>query len=114
METTEPGHAGRVQARDEVAQATVDLLQLNHPALLELRRQAMAAHGLSLRGRGLRKPARALSPSQARKFASDITQPDPRTGLLEPFCIALAEVALRFASKEEARARRISSQPRPA
>lgn len=108
------GADGRVQARDEAAQATVDLLQLNHKTLQELRRQAMAAHGLSLRRHGLRKPARPLSPSQARKFASEITQADPRTGLLEPFCVALAEVALHFASQEEARARRISSQARPA
>ena len=106
------GEDGRVQARDDAARTTVDLLQLNHSTLQELRRQAMAAHGLSLRGRGLRRAARPLSPSQARKFASDITQPDPRTGLLEPFCVALAEVALSFASKEEARARRMNSETR--
>lgn len=98
---------GGVQAQngDAAAAATVDLLKLGERKLAELRRAAIEAHGLTLRTQWARKRHSLKSAAQARRFANEVLQPDAM-GRLEPFCVALAQVALRYAEKEEARAQR--------
>lgn len=91
---------------DAAAQGTIRTLKLDHSALVDLRRAAMQAHGLALTARTNRNARQLKSAAEARRFAAEVLQPD-RDGRLEPFCAALAQVALNYADREEARAQRL-------
>lgn len=99
---TENGH---IQAKDDVANETIKLLNLGHQTLVEYRQAAIAVRGISLQ-RGGRKPQQLLTASQARRLAMQIMQPNEK-GEFAPFCTAIAQVALRYAQQEEARAQRM-------
>lgn len=94
---------------DVAAENTVALLKLNHGILQDLRRSTIEAHGLSLRA-GSRRTARKLkSAAEARRFAKEVLETND-SGRLEPYCIALAQVALEYVEKEEARSQRLRVQ----
>ncbi len=91
---------------DAAAEQTIQTLRLNHDSLKELRNRAIEAHGLSLGARTTRTARNLKSATEARRFAAEVIKPD-NTGRLEPFCATLAQVALDYAEKEEARSRRL-------
>ncbi len=93
---------------DPAVSSTISILKLDHPELAELRRAAMEAHGLSLRRGTSRRTSKPKSAAEARRFAQEVILPDGK-GRLEPFCIALAQVALVYAEREEKRAQRMCS-----
>ncbi len=97
---------GAVTAVDTAAQETIEILRLNHPTLQEFRRSAIQTYGLSLRSRGLRSKQRPLSATAARRLAQQVLQPDAQ-GRLEPYCVALAQVALNYAEQEDKRSQRL-------
>jgi uncharacterized protein (TIGR02646 family) len=102
---------GGIQGADNAASGTIRTLKLDHGALADLRCSAIEAHGLALRQRPNRARQSLKSATAARRFAAEVLQPDNK-GWLEPFCVALAQVALEYASKEEARSQRMRSQRR--
>ncbi len=101
-------------ANDEAAQETIKSLCLNHPQLVELRQQALSAHGLTLRTNHLRSHQRPklkntvkpLSAKEAQALADTVKQADAH-GHLEPFCNAISQVATAYSEREMARAARI-------
>ncbi len=97
----------RAPLNDVAARKTIERLRLCHPSLEELRKQAMKAYGLTLDTRGLRKPPKRLTAAQARQLASQLQKPEPQTLRLEPFCVALAQVATAYARRETERSRRL-------
>jgi uncharacterized protein (TIGR02646 family) len=101
-------------ANDGAAQHTIKGLRLNHPQLVELRQQALSAHGLTLRTNHLRshqrpklkKSVKPLTAKEAQTLAGSVMQTDAH-GHLEPFCNAISQVATAYAEREMARAARI-------
>jgi len=93
-------------AGDVAAQGTIATLKLNHPTLVDLRRSALQSHGLVIALRTTRTKRQLKSATEARRFAAEVLQPDAR-GQLEPYCVALAQVALAYADQEDARAQRL-------
>jgi uncharacterized protein (TIGR02646 family) len=91
---------------DAAAQGTINTLKLDHGALTELRRAALQAHGLTIATRTTRTARQLKSAAEARRFAAEVLRPDG-SGQLEPFCVALAQVALAYAEREEARSQRL-------
>lgn len=91
---------------DAAVEQTIAILKLNHTALVDLRRSALQAHGLNVSVRTTRTARKLKSASEARRFAVEVLKTDNR-GQLEPYCLALAQVALVYAEKEDARARRL-------
>lgn len=88
------------------ARKTIDLLCLDNPILRELRQAALAAHGLTLIQRNLRKRTPRLTAAEAANLANRIVKPTPGGTQLEPFCIAISQVAKTYAMQEKARSRR--------
>ena len=81
-------------AGDDAAEKTITALNLNHDALVELRESALTGYGIKRRG------SRLLSARKARELANSIMQPD-RNGFLPEYCVAVKQVAERYAQKEE-------------
>jgi uncharacterized protein (TIGR02646 family) len=102
---------GEIQpaAADVAADKTISTLKLNHGPLVDLRHRAIETHGLTLRKGSMRSKQKMKSAAQARQFAEEVVKTAP-DGRLEPFCLALAQVASSFADKEEGRAQRIRAQ----
>ncbi len=96
-------------AKDSAAATTIDILQLNHGSLVDLRLRAIETHGIGLRTSRMRRPLKPISAKEARRLANEIMKPDSHDHL-EPFCVVLAQVALKYAKKEEARAQRLRAQ----
>lgn len=94
---------------DAAAASTIQLLKLDHPTLMELRRSAIKAHGLVLRSGSNRARSKPISAAAARRLAEKVLQQDGNHRL-EPFCVALYQVALEYADKEEARSQRMRAQ----
>ena len=94
---------GEIEACSQDAAATIDVLRLNHPALVRDRRAAVQGW--------LRPGARPLSAAQARRLAEHIRRPDG-SGRLSAYCEAVAQVAIKYAEREEKRAARMSRQVR--
>lgn len=101
--------AVRPRGGDAAVQGTIDRVQLCHDRLCELRRSTAQAWGLVLSPRGMRSSRRHLkSAAEARRFAAEVLQPDA-LGRLEPFCVALSQIALKYAEQEEKRSQRLRS-----
>lgn len=94
---------GRVAGRDEFAEVTIDVLQLNHPILVNDRKAV-------IRGR-LHAGRHRLSAAAARRLADEIRRPDGK-GRLAPYCEAIAQAALKFADREERKAQRLRQRIR--
>lgn len=97
---------------DIAARATISLLQLDNPVLTELRQAALAAHGLKLSQRNLRTRTPRLTASEASQLAARIVKPLVGSTQLEPFCVAIAEVAKCYANEEKSRSKRMRKQKR--
>lgn len=95
---------------DQAAASTITFLGLDHEQLTELRRHAIEAHGLAVQRRTTRTARKLKSAAEARRFAAEVLRADTH-GYLEPYCVVLAQVALDYANKEEARAKRMRSRP---
>lgn len=102
---------GEVQAQpsDSAASHTIKLLKLDDKKLREMRQMAIQTHGLAIQRGTSRQRPRLKSEAEARRFAAEVLKPDI-SGKLEPFCVVLAQVALKFADAERARAQRMCSQ----
>ena len=90
---------GMVDGLTPEGEATVKVLNLNH-AILKNERAAV------IKGRLEPKRGKTLSAAEARRLAADINQPDA-DAKLAAYCVAIAQVALRHADKEERRAARL-------
>jgi uncharacterized protein (TIGR02646 family) len=100
---------GKIRARegDAAAEQTIQTIRLDHPSLVEMRREVMAYHGLGILPKGIRPgKEEVMGPKRARRFAEEVLKPDA-AGRLAELCVALAQAALRHAEREEARARRL-------
>jgi uncharacterized protein (TIGR02646 family) len=97
------GSAGQVRAADEndnAAERTIELLALNHKSLVDARSSALSAMGLSAKARG------PLSAAGAERLAQIVSVPD-QEGRIAPYCIAIKQVAERFALQQRKRAQRL-------
>lgn len=94
---------------DAAAHQTIETVKLNHKTLIEFRRSAIEANGLAVSRRTTRTARKLKSAAEARRFAQEVMRPDGK-GQLSPFCVALAQVALAFAEKEDARSQRMRGQ----
>lgn len=95
--------SGEVEALAADATATIEVLRLNHPALVQDRQATV---------RGWMRPgARSLTAAQARRLAERIRQPDG-SGRLHQYCEAVAQVAIKYAEREEKRAARMRQRAR--
>lgn len=99
---------GRVKARDasnDAAARTVTLLGLNHRDLVDARASVLAAFGLGPKAR------KAITASKAEFLALEIVKPD-NAGRLQPFCLAIQQVAECFARQSRDRAARLAKAQR--
>lgn len=96
-------------AGDAAAEKTISTLNLDHDALIDLRLRAIETYGLTLRKGSMRSNQKLKSAAQAYYFAKEVIKPAPN-GLLEPYCVALSQVANAFADKENGRAQRMKAQ----
>ena len=85
---------------DQAAVRTIDLLALNHRSLVDARSQALKAQGL---GPSARKP---ISAAEARRLAAVVMKVDAK-GEITPFCVAVKQVAERFARQSKAHSARV-------
>ncbi len=100
------GPDGNVKATDPSDQAalrTIDILHLDHPVLMELREAAIKGYGIK------RVSADPLSAAEARRLSKDILKTSSN-GFLPEFCVAIQQVALRYAQSEEQYAKRVKGQ----
>lgn len=79
---------------DNAAKMTIDALKLNHEVLVELRERELRAYGVKRRG------SQPISAKKARELAENIMNPD-NDGFLPEYCVAIRQVAERYAQKEE-------------
>lgn len=79
---------------DEAAEKTITALNLNHKILVELRERELRAYGIKRRG------THQITAKKARELAESIMQPN-RKGFLPEYCVAIKQVAERYAQKEE-------------
>lgn len=101
------GQNGRVRAAtdaDGAAKRTIELLALNHRNLVDMRIAALQAQGLAGKAR------RPLSAAKAERLALIIVEPSA-SGDIAPFCIAIKQVAERFAWQRRERAARLVRAP---
>jgi hypothetical protein len=89
---------------DHAATQTIAILNLNHKELVALRQAAIRSQRI------FRKATKPLSASEARRLAIDVMQRDG-TGMIAPFCVAIKQVAERFAAQREARSAGIARSP---
>lgn len=92
---------GGVQGCTEAGSATIEVLRLNHKALVH-DRAAVIKGALQPRGKKLTAQA-------ARRLAQQALQPDAQQ-CLPAYCIAIAQAALRYAEREEKRAARMKKK----
>lgn len=98
------GDARAADSEDNAAARTIELLALDHPNLIAARLQALSAHGLSA------QPRRPISAARAMRLVEQITEPDAK-GQIAPFCVAVRQVAERFARQSKARSARLKDAP---
>lgn len=93
---------GILQGATPAGEATIQVLNLNHPVLVQARQAAI---------RGFLEPrtGKPLSAAQARRLAERVMQPDA-DNRLEPFCLAIARAAKAHADRAERRASRLRKE----
>lgn len=93
---------GTVEGKTVDARSTIDVLNLNHPALVQDRASVI---------RGALNPQRGrkLSAKAARTLAQHVLQPDAQN-CLTAFCVAVAQAAEKYAEREERRAGRMKKR----
>lgn len=92
---------GGITGRTPEGSATIQVLKLNHPALVNDRAAV-------IRG-ALHPKGKPLSAAAARRLATVMTQPN-RDGCLPAYCVAVATAALAWAERAERRAARRRKQ----
>ncbi len=92
---------GGVSGLTPAGQATIDVLNLNHVALVNDRAAV-------IRGALMPRRGRPLTAAAARRLADQVMVADSQ-GCLPPYCVAIATAARAFAEKEERRAARMRS-----
>ena len=92
-------------ATDEAATNTINLLRLDNPKLIELRKAAIEAAGLT------RNSVKPLSAASAHRLAQECLQKDANFRL-PAFCLVLSQVAEEYASREETQAARMQRKSR--
>lgn len=95
---------GYVEGLTPEAIATVEVLKLNHPTLVNDRAAV-------IKGR-LKPRGTPISAATARRLADDVVKPDAQHCLPE-YCLALKQQAERHAQNLEKRAARVRGQARP-
>jgi uncharacterized protein (TIGR02646 family) len=96
---------------DGPAARTIDLLALNHPILVNARRNTISAHGIvANQGRRAWPRPGGISAAKARRLCEEVLEPDT-SGRLPPYCVAVSQAAETFARERESRARRLVSKP---
>lgn len=84
---------GSVRGRDMIATSTIEILGLDHDQLKDIRRASIEAAGVS------RFSDTPLSAEEAQQLAAAFQVPDG-SGRLPEFCVAIAQVARRYAELE--------------
>ena len=82
------------KAGDAAAEKTIGALKLNHEVLVELRERELRGYGIK------RRSTKPISAKKALELADSIMQPDSK-GFLPEYCVAVRQVAERYAQKEE-------------
>jgi len=100
------GNVKAADPNDRAASRTIDILRLDHPALMELREAAIKGFGIR------RVSADPLSAAEARRLSREILKAD-RNGFLPEFCMAIQQVAVKYAQSEEQYAKRVKGQKKP-
>jgi uncharacterized protein (TIGR02646 family) len=100
------GKVGAKSPTDSAARQTIATLNLNHGELVALRTAAIRSQ------RVFRRAPKPLAASEARKLAARIMERDG-TGKIAPFCVAIKQVAERFAEQREARSAGIARKSAP-
>ncbi|SIO58947.1 hypothetical protein [Paraburkholderia phenazinium] len=90
---------GIVEGKNDVAVASIEVLNLNCAALRNDR--AAAINGFLLR-----RNKKVLSAAEARRLAAQVVIPNAE-GRLPAFCEAVSQAAVRYAEKEERKAARL-------
>lgn len=93
---------GLVQGLTPAGKATIQVLNLNDPVLVQARQAAIRGHLKPRTG----KP---LSAAQARRLAERVMQPDAENRL-EAFCVAISSAAKAHADRSEQRASRLKKE----
>ena len=96
---------GSIEALTDKGVETIEALQLNH---IELRHRRERVITGAIYPRGVGRP---ISAAEARRLADEVLLPNSN-GCLREFCIAIRQVALKHAERQERRARRIAGQGR--
>lgn len=96
--------AGKVEGLTEDAKEVIEILNLNHSSLVDLRRARMASLGIAIRipktpGRKTVFKVKRISAAKARRLAADILH--PVNGKLTEFCVAIAHCAEDHARRTE-------------
>jgi uncharacterized protein (TIGR02646 family) len=101
------GKVAPAEENDEPAARTIALLALNHPILVNARREAIRAQGiLASRGRQGRPLRGAISAAKALRLCEDVLAADA-SGRLPPYCVAISQAAATYVRQRELRARRL-------
>lgn len=95
------------QSDDQVANATIDALKLDHPILQKMRKEAVEAAGFTLRA------AKPATVKETRAFLKTCT-PSGNLGRLPEFCGALGQLGADYLRRAEERAERLRAQRPPA
>jgi uncharacterized protein (TIGR02646 family) len=101
------GKVAPAEEDDEPAARTIALLALNHPILVNARRDAIRAQGiLASRGPQGRPLRGAISAAKALRLCDEVLATDA-SGRLPPYCVAISQAAAIYARQRELRARRL-------
>lgn len=93
---------GKITGLTPEGRETIKALRLDHSTLNNDRAAAV-------KGRLEPKRGKTISAATARRLAQEILQPDAQQKL-PPFCVAIAQVALQHAEREERRAARMKKK----
>jgi uncharacterized protein (TIGR02646 family) len=96
------GKNGSVTGVTDAAVATVTVLKLDHPMLVNDRKAV-------INGWLNPKNGRSLSASAARRLAVEMSRPDQQNRL-RPFCVAVAQTAIEHAERAERRSSRLNQR----
>jgi uncharacterized protein (TIGR02646 family) len=101
------GEVAPAAENDEPAARTIAVLALNHPILVNSRREAIRAHGIVVsKGRQARPLRAGISAAKARRLYEEVLTPDA-SGRLLPYCVAVSQAAATYARERELRAMRL-------
>lgn len=99
------GPAGNVIGNTELARKTIEVLNLNHPELVQARRNTIA-RVMGIRARG----GRSLLTAKAASRLIREQRCFDKNGKLPPFCEAVAQCLERYVKKEVSRSQRMKKE----